>query len=340
MNTTISIIIPHLKDFNILSECLESITYNKEGIETIVVNNNCQDNSIAKIKNIYTNIKIINLNKNKGYAGGCNEGAKHAKGKYLLFLNNDTIIENDCINALLNIISSSTKISSVQPKIKNFINRKSFDYAGACGGYIDYLGYPFARGRIFNTIEDDNKQYDKSEKIFWASGTAFMTRKNIFNSVGGFDEKFFAHMEEIDYHWKCLKLGYDIYVEPEAVIYHRGAATLSEKSFLKNFLNHRNSLIIFLSNHNQITLKMICHRFLLEKISILYYLLTGRIKKFFGALGANLWILFNIRYIVRRRRKIKLLIPKPHIISKKLMKRYSIVKKYFLRGIKFYKDIN
>ena len=138
-------------------------------------------------------------------------------------------------------IQSDNKIASVQPKILNYFESDKFDYAGACGGHIDVFGYPFSRGRIFDTIENDNGQYENSEQIFWASGTAFITRKSLFEKVGGFDETLFAHMEEIDYHWKCHLMGYDVWVEPQSSIQHQGGATLSYGSPEKTYLNHRNS---------------------------------------------------------------------------------------------------
>ena len=223
MNKLISIIIPHLIGFKILDACLTSIIQNTKNIEyeIIIVDNHSSDNSIKKIKNKFPNAQIIYSKTNRGYAGGCNLGAKHANGNYLFFLNNDTIITENSIELLLNEIHNNANISSVQPKIKSYHNKELFDYAGACGGYIDYLVYPFSRGRIFNTIEKDMGQYEKKKKIFWASGTAFLTRQEIFKSIGGFDESLFAHMEEIDYHWKCLLYKYDIYIIPKSIIYHK-----------------------------------------------------------------------------------------------------------------------
>ena len=337
----ISIIIPHLKGNNILMECVSSIIKHTQNIryEIIIVDNNSTDGSIDAIKQNFSDIKIVQSNINRGYAGGCNLGAENAKGECLLFLNNDTKITNGAIELLVDAMKIDENISSVQPKIKNYYNKNLFDYAGACGGYIDYLGYPFSRGRIFNTIEEDLGQYDSKKKIFWASGTAFITRKDIFIKMNGFDETLFAHMEEIDYHWKCLLNGYDIYVEPKSVVYHKGGQTLPYDSYKKIYLNHRNSMILFLTNHQNLSFKIILKRFALNDIAALYYLCTGKFKGFGAVCMANLWMFFNIRYLLKRRRKIKKMIPSNAKIKNDLMLPYSIVKKYFFQKTKKYQDL-
>ena len=337
----ISIIIPHLKGTNILMECVSSIIKNTQNIhyEIIIVDNNSTDGSIDAINQKFSDIKIVQSNINRGYAGGCNLGAENAKGEYLLFLNNDTKITNAAIELLVDAMKIDENISSVQPKIKNYYNKNLFDYAGACGGYIDYLVYPFSRGRIFNTIEEDLGQYDSKKKIFWASGTAFITRKDIFIKMNGFDETLFAHMEEIDYHWKCLLNGYDIYVEPKSVVYHKGGQTLPYGSYKKTYLNHRNSMILFLTNHQNLSFKIIFKRFALNDIAALYYLFTGKFKGFGAVCMANLWMFFNIRYLLKRKREIKKIIPSNSKIRDDLMLPYSIVKKYFFQKKKKYQDL-
>ena len=337
----ISIIIPHLKGSNILMECLSSIIKHTQNVryEIIIVDNNSTDGSVNAIKQKFSDIKIIQSNINRGYAGGCNLGAENAKGEYLLFLNNDTKITNGAIELLVDAMKIDENISSVQPKIKNYYNKNLFDYAGACGGYIDYLGYPFSRGRIFNTIEEDLGQYDSKKKIFWASGTAFITRKDIFIKMNGFDEILFAHMEEIDYHWKCLLNGYDVYIEPKSVVYHKGGQTLPYDSYKKIYLNHRNSMILFLTNHQNLSFKLILKRFALNDIAALYYLCTGNFKGFGAVCMANLWMFFNIRYLLKRRMKIKKIIPSNSNIDDDLMLPYSIVKKYFYSNKKTYNKL-
>ena len=181
MNVIVSIIIPHHNNSKILIDCINSLYKSKfKKLEIIVVDNASIDSSYDDIMTAFSNVIIKKSDINLGYAGGCNLGAQIANGKYLLFLNNDTIMDKDCIESLVNRIESKNEISSVQPKILNIDNKSYFDYAGASGGFIDYLVFPFARGRIFDHIEKDQGQYDSAMKIFWASGAAFLTKKDIF----------------------------------------------------------------------------------------------------------------------------------------------------------------
>ena len=312
-----------------------------ENCEVIIVDNACIDNSIQEIQKKKLTVKIVKSDSNLGYAGGCNLGAKQSTGKFLLFLNDDTTHEKGWIEFLYNRILSDEKIGSVQPKILNHSNNKSFDYAGASGGFLDLLVYPYARGRIFNHIEEDNSQYDDDREIFWASGCAFMIRKDLFFRLGMFDQKLFAHMEEIDLHWKGLLSGYKNVVEPKSIIYHKGAQTLSEESFLKVHLNHRNSMILFFTNHNLIImLALLIPKLLLEVISIIRYLFLGKIKCLFAQIYALLWVLVHPIYLISRIiniNKIKKL-PLSSILQK--MYKGSIVFNYYILGKKRYTDFN
>jgi len=333
-NNLVSIIIPHHNNENILLNCLKSIylsTY--ENFEIIVVDNASIDNSIISAKSLYPNINIAKSEYNLGYAGGCNFGAKEANGDFLFFLNNDTIINSDCLEALVNKLKSNKNIASVQPKILNLKNKNYFDYAGGSGGYIDYLVFPFTRGRIFDTIEKDKKQYDDSRKIFWASGAGFLTRKNIFNQLFKFDESFFAHMEEIDYHWKSCLAGYEVWAEPTATLYHLGGGTLQMQSAQKTYLNHRNSLILLLSNYSPIkSILYFILRFPLEIISSIKDLIIFKPLHFLNHYRALLWIIFNFSLIVKRRKKIKSIKVKSNarLIKEGLILNSSIVFKYYL----------
>ena len=205
---------------------------------------------------------------------------------------------------MVDTLNINQNIASVQPKIKNYNQKTMFDYAGASGGFIDFFVYPFCRGRLFNTIEEDNGQYDNSVKVFWTSGTAFLTRKDIFIKLKGFDEKLFSHMEEIDYCWKCYLAGYDCYINTNAIVYHHGAKTLSNESYFKTYLNHRNSMILLLTNYNlALSLFLIPFRIILEILSSILELFKLRIFHFFAHYIAILSLL-NILYLFKRRRLI------------------------------------
>ena len=332
----VSIIIPHLKNKEIIYECIDSIE-KKIGIsnyEIIIVDNNSIDHSLDTIKKEFNNINIIHSKINRGYAGGCNLGAKYAKEKYLLFLNNDTIIDDRSILELIKTIKEDILIASVQPKIKNYYDKNYFDYAGGSGGYMDYLVYPYARGRILNSVEKDIGQYDSKKKIFWASGTAFLTKASIFKEIGGFDETLFAHMEEIDYHWKCQLNGYKIYVNPKSVIYHKGGQTLKYGSYKKIFLNHRNSLILLLTNYKKFNLIRYTKRLSLEIIAFFYYLLSLKFSAASAVLMANIWIFTNITYL-KKRKKYNYRFNN----TQPLISYFSIIKKYYLNNKKKYNQL-
>ena len=330
----VSVVIPHYAGTEILSECLTSLNNcSYPNLEIIVVDNASPDDSVYFIKSNFQNVILIQSEYNRGFAGGCNFGAQHAKGKYLLILNNDTIHDPDWIDLLVKMMESNPKISSVQPKIKNYDNRDYFDYAGACGGFMDKYCFPFARGRIFSTVEKDEGQYDESIKIFWASGTAFLTRKNVFDKVGGFDEILFAHMEEIDYHWKTQMLGNEIWVEPASVIYHKGAVTLPVSAPQKTYLNYRNSLILLLTNYPKMTpIRLLFPRLFLEFISLLKEVITFNWGHAFAILRSWMWILSHLSLLKKRRDILK----SDNIKIPILIFQKSIVVKYFIdRKIKF-----
>lgn len=338
----VSIIIPHFNGEKILMDCLESLQKTTfEDKEIIVVDNGSTDNSISIIQSKFNFVKLIKSPINRGYAGGCNLGAENASSDLLIFLNNDTLHEIDWVEPLLQIMESDPRISSVQPKILNAIQKENFDYAGGSGGYLDKYGFPFARGRIFDTVEKDFGQYNDACEIFWASGTAFITRKNIFNKLGGFDETLFAHFEEIDYHWKCKLAGYSVWVEPKSVIYHLGGATLSYQSPKKTYLNHRNSFVLMLTNTSKSELiKYIIPRIAFEKISFFKDFITGKFSHAFAQIKAIFWILFHLGFIYKKRKFVQSLNPtfnSSSFFPKSIVLDYFLFFKRKFSDLKFYK---
>ena len=341
ISINLSIIIPHFNGTKILTECLESLskcTY--KDLEILVVDNGSTDESIKVVKKKFSSIEIVSSDINRGYAGGCNFGAKHANGEYILFLNNDTIHQKNWLEPLIKKLDNDENISSVQPKILNFHERQNFDYAGASGGHMDIFTYPFSRGRVFDNIEEDSGQYDDSAEIFWASGTAFITRKSIFETVGGFDETLFAHMEEIDYHWRCHLMGHSVWVEPKSVIHHMGGATLAYGSPEKTYLNHRNSLLLMLTNYSFfVSIYLFFPRLVMEFLSLLKYLISGKLDHAWAQLRALGWILVHPHIIGPRRWKSwKLRTVKDSEILKKLHPQ-SIVWQYFAQQLKTYSQL-
>ena len=335
-NSRVSVIIPHWNGIEVLSDCLESLqksTY--PNLEIIVVDNASTDGSPDWVSLHYPNIKLIENNTNLGYAGGCNKGAKASTGDYLVFLNNDTIHNEGWIETLADFLNLNPKASAVQPKILNNYERNKFDYAGGCGGWIDVLGFPFARGRLFLEQETDSGQYEKIRPVFWASGTAMMIRKDDFVLLNGFDETFFAHQEEIDLCWKIHLSGRQVWSIPSAIVYHKNAVTLPMFSRLKQYLNHRNSLLMMLSNYSlPMTLYLAPIRIGLEFVALLYSLFCLDFNHFVGIIQALLWVIVHPHIIYRRRRHMRKLRKAKDSQVIKNMYWGSIVFDYYIRRIK------
>ena len=341
IKSSVSIVIPHWNNVDVLSECLESILNTDfENFETIVVDNASTDNSVASVRSNYPNVKLIENDKNYGYAGGCNIGAEAASGDFLIFLNNDTVQEKDWISNLIKTINSDDKIAAVQPKILNYYDRNVFDYAGGSGGHMDIYCFPFARGRIFSFQENDEGQYNNKEKCFWSSGTCFMVRRELFQKAGGFDDSFFAHMEEIDLCWRLYAMGFEVWVEPDSVVYHKNALTLPMHSHKKYYLNHRNSLLMLLGNYSIKNIFLIgIPRLILEKIACLYSILMLDWRHSTAILRSLFWIIFHPNVIMKKRKSFSKI---RTTTDKKIMENMmqsSIVIKYYLLKKQAYLDI-
>jgi GT2 family glycosyltransferase len=221
-------------------------TYSNKKI--IVADNASTDDSVSFLQTHFPQVEILINNSNEGFAKGYNSALKKITSDYYVLLNSDVEVTPDWIEPVIELMEKDISIGACQPKIKSFHNKQQFEYAGACGGWIDYLGYPFSRGRIFDVTEEDNGQYDTVQTCFWASGAALFVRAKLYHQLDGLDEYFFAHQEEIDFCWRLQLAGYKVYVQPASVVYHVGGGTLSKESNHKVFLNFRNNLIMLAKN--------------------------------------------------------------------------------------------
>ena len=268
------------------------------GVAVIVADNASTDDSVAFLTEKYPGVRVIRLKENLGFAGGYNAALKQVDSDYYVLLNSDVEVAPGWVEPAIDMMEKDPSIGACQPKIRMYADRESFEYAGAAGGWLDHLGYPFAKGRIFDVCEKDNGQFDTAEPIFWASGAALFIRARLYHELGGLDGYFFAHQEEIDLCWRMQLAGYTIYSCPDSVVFHVGGGTLPKGNERKVFLNFRNNLIMMAKNlpMGQLLWKM-PFRFLLDSISAWKSLFAGEAVYFWAILEAHLafikWMIFK-----------------------------------------------
>lgn len=218
------------------------LQYSRDEATVYVADNASTDDSVALLKESFPEVRLILLDKNWGFAEGYNRALAQVEAEYYLLLNSDIEVTHHWLTPLLEFMDSHPQAAACQPKLLSIFNRDRFEYAGACGGYLDRLGYPFCRGRIFDTVEQDCGQYDQLAEIHWATGAALLVRSSIYKEVGGLDGRFFAHQEEIEMCWRIRIRGYRIYCLPDSQVYHVGGGTLPKENPMKTYLNFRNNL--------------------------------------------------------------------------------------------------
>lgn len=246
-------------------------------VEIVVIDNASTDTSLEFLSTTYPTITRVVLDKNYGFTGGYNKGVQHIDADYAVFLNSDVEVTANWLDKPIEHLHTHPNTVAVQPKILSFENRAMFEFAGASGGYIDFLGYPFCRGRIISEIEQDNGQYNKPIPIFWASGACLFVRLQEFIQYGGFDDFFFAHMEEIDFCWRMKSKGRDVFCIPESVVYHVGGGTLTKENPHKTYLNFRNNLLLIYKNMlPKQALLVFFIRFFLDYLAAIMMLLQGK----------------------------------------------------------------
>lgn len=297
-----------------LEQFLSKVVSMSGNANIIVADNASSDDSVNFVKTQFPEVKLIVLDKNYGYAGGYNEALKQVSAEYFLLLNSDVEVTANWLSPLEKFLDENANYAACQPKIKDYNHRALFEYAGACGGFVDFLGYPFCRGRIFDQIESDSGQYNEPIDIFWASGACLMVRSETFFNAGGFDADFFAHMEEIDLCWRIHSLGFQIKSIPDSVVYHVGGGTLAKSSPFKTYLNFRNGLYLLLKNlpKGKLILKFPA-RVLLDWVAALKFMLEGNFNHSVAVIKAHLSVLFNI-FKTLNKRNLTSLAPKSKLM--------------------------
>lgn len=311
--TTVTVVIPHLKNRPMLERCLEALRRSTSmPFAVIVVDNGGVASDLDGLEISWPEVEVIRLPSNRGYAGGCNEGLKRSTSEFVVFLNDDAEVEPGWLEPLVNEGVRNPDIGALQPKILALgarrQGRRMFDYAGGAGGLLDRLGYPYCLGRTFSGTEEDLGQYDMPGEIFWASGVALFARRSVLMELGGFEESFFMHMEEIDLCWRMRLRGLCVRSVPQSVVWHEGGASLLQGSPLKVYYNHRNALAMLLRNRSGTALAIILPlRIMLEVAAVMYYLIGGsagwqRATQVFRAAADTLR---NLGETLRRRSEIQ-----------------------------------
>ena len=333
----VAVVILNYNGASMLSRFLPSVIEYSPGAEIVVADNASTDDSVTVVTKDFPGVRLIQLDRNYGFADGYNKALEEVDAEYFLLLNYDVDVTDGWLEPLLSFMEENSNAVACQPKILAYNNKTQFEYAGAAGGFIDRYGYPFCRGRLFDTVEEDNGQYDDVRRVFWATGAAMMVRSAAFSNAGGFDGRFFAHMEEIDLCWRMLARGGEIYVVPKSTVYHVGGATLNKSNPRKTFLNFRNNLLMLYKNlpsdESRGVMRM---RALLDYVAALKFLLTG-------AWG-------DFKAVIRARREYKRMRGEYRVVREqnlaatvvpeiKERSRFSLLWQYYLKGKKYFSQL-
>ena len=277
-NPKVAVVILNWNGKHHLEQFLPSVTRSAyPNLEIIVGDNASSDDSISFVQKHYPSIRIIRNKENYGFAGGYNAILTQVEADYFVLLNSDVEVTENWIEPVISMMEADSTIAAAQPKLLSFINRTSFEYAGAAGGFLDVLGYPFCRGRVFDTVEEDRGQYNDNIEVFWATGAALFIRSSCWKEIGGLDADFFAHMEEIDLCWRLKRHGYRIMYCGQSTVYHLGGGTLNAESPYKTYLNFRNNLVMLQKNMGIVqSMVVIFIRLWLDFITLFKFLAEGK----------------------------------------------------------------
>lgn len=320
----VAVVILNWNGAKLLDQFLPTVIKYSPEATIYVADNASTDHSISILKNNFPTINIIQNSLNEGFAGGYNTALQQVDAEIYALVNSDIEVTENWLKPIIETFDAEPKTAIIQPKILDFNNKEYFEYAGAAGGFIDKYGYPFCRGRIFETIEKDKGQYNNACNIFWASGACFFIRSTVFNELDGFDSDFFAHQEEIDLCWRAINKGHLIKYNPKSVVYHVGGATLQQGSPQKTFLNFRNSLLMLVKNLPKRSLySTLFIRMLLDGIAGLQFIVKGQFSQFLSILKAHysFYTLFKKTYKKRN-----------NFQCTKYYKVKSIVYQYFVKN--------
>jgi GT2 family glycosyltransferase len=321
-----------------LEQFLPSVIKYSGKAKIIVADNASTDDSISFVESTYTHqVEILKMDRNRGYCGGYNYALGKIEAPYFVLLNSDVEVTEGWLEPVITLLKSNPEIVAAQPKMLSYREKNKFEYAGAAGGYIDALGYPFCRGRIFSNLEEDHGQYDDTCQVFWATGACLFIKADVFMESGGFDEDFFAHMEEIDLCWRLNQKGFKIYYYGKSKVYHVGGGTLSTSNPRKTYLNFRNGLSLLIKHLpiNELLWKLPV-RLTLDWFASLLFLVSAKPADAGAVLSAHIDFFKNFASDIRKRKNV----PK-NDLERKLTGRYHevIPVEYFIFKRRTFKEI-
>ncbi|KAF2510621.1 glycosyltransferase family 2 protein [Flavobacterium foetidum] len=327
----IAVVILNWNGVKLLEQFLPSVIQFSEGAAIYVADNDSTDNSVEFVTKNFPSVKIVKNTGNHGFAKGYNDALQHIDAEIFALVNSDIEVTENWLKPIIETFDNQQQTAIIQPKILDFKNKEYFEYAGAAGGFIDKYGFPFCRGRIFETVEKDNGQYDDECELFWASGACFFIRKKVYHQLGGFDESFFAHQEEIDLCWRAANEGHIIKYNPASKVYHVGGATLQQGNPKKTYLNFRNSLLMLVKNLPKKGLFfVIFFRMVLDGIAGIRFLTQGKFGHTFAILKAHFSFYYlSLKYLKKRK---NFQIQQYYTVK-------SIVFLYYIKKITLFKDI-
>jgi GT2 family glycosyltransferase len=306
--------------------------------EVVVADNASTDDSVEFVKKNFPGVRIIQNPLNGGFAVGYNTSLSQIQAEYYVLLNSDVEVTSGWVTPVIEMLDGMKDVAAIQPKIKSYFEPAKYEYAGAAGGYIDVYGYPFCRGRIFDTIEKDEGQYNNATEIFWASGACFFVRASVFHEMGGFDEDLFSHQEEIDLCWRMKLKGYKVMFCPQSEVLHYGGGMLPKSNPFKTYLNFRNNLIILCKNHPARGLrKMVLQRMVLDGLAAFRFLFKGNAGDFMAIVKAHFHFHGSFRKTLKKRRAVQAMVTSAEVSA---IYRRSIVRKYFLQGKKVFSQLD
>jgi GT2 family glycosyltransferase len=335
--TKTSIVILNYNGEKFLRQFLPSVVQFSGSAEIIVADNASTDNSTNVVKKDFPSVRLISLNKNYGFCGGYNRALNQVNADYFVLLNSDVEVTPNWLDPLTRLLDTDSSIAALQPKILSWSDRKRFEYAGAGGGFIDSLGYPFCRGRVFSTIEEDLGQYNDERSIFWATGACLMIRASVFKKFNGLDEDFFAHMEEIDLCWKIARTDQKVFYCGKSTVYHVGAGTLGYDSPRKTYLNFKNNLTLLVKHMStgELMYKFPV-RVILDWLATFVFLIQGKHKSAASVIDAHISFLQSFSKTLQKRRALRQQFPtysKDNIYRGMVLLRYYFAKKKTLGSI-------